>query len=268
MRKNDYPKGESNGQRKATKEAIVKAIEHRTSRTIPTLKPVLLFLKDTGMRIGDARAMYAKEIYDQIQSNPKVISINIRTEKQHITQQTFIGEEAIQALKEYFELRQKGSQKVKPETITEKSPLFRTWRSRQIKRISRSGLSGLIYNAFRRINEAKMSAHSLRKYTQTTLEEANVNANWIDLIIGHVLPNSRGAYSLPDNEKLKEAYVKAYPFLRVYPDPTPKQTTSEPEPETLSATQPIDLITQLIQRGFEVTMNPNGTITFKTPNTQ
>ena len=63
-----------------------------------------------------------------------------------------------------------------------------------------------------------MSAHSLRKKLQTDLEKAGINSNWIDQILGHQLINSRDAYSLPTDEELKEAYLKAYQFIRVYPE--------------------------------------------------
>jgi hypothetical protein len=76
-----------------------------------------------------------------------------------------------------------------------------------------------------------MSAHSLRKKLQTDLEKAGINSNWIDQILGLQLINSRDAYSLPTDEELKEAYKKAYQFIKVYPETnaptqeTPKQIT-------------------------------------------
>ena len=63
-----------------------------------------------------------------------------------------------------------------------------------------------------------MSAHSLRKKLQTDLEKAGINSNWIDQILGHELINSRDAYSLPTDEELKEAYLKSYPIMRIYPE--------------------------------------------------
>ncbi len=65
-----------------------------------------------------------------------------------------------------------------------------------------------------------MSAHSLRKKLQTDLEKAGVNPNWIDQILGHELINSRDAYSLPTDEELKDAYVKAYQFIKVFSEKT------------------------------------------------
>ena len=39
-------------------------------------------------------------------------------------------------------------------------------------------------------------------------------------MLGHKLPNSRDAYSLPSDLQLLKAYTDAYPQLRVYPDKT------------------------------------------------
>jgi hypothetical protein len=43
-------------------------------------------------------------------------------------------------------------------------------------------------------------------------------SNWIDQILGHQLINSQDAYSLPTDEELREAYSKAYPFIKIYPE--------------------------------------------------
>jgi len=63
-----------------------------------------------------------------------------------------------------------------------------------------------------------MSSHSLRKKLQTDLEKFGINSNWIDQILGHQLINSRDAYSLPTDEELKEAYMKAHQVIKVYPE--------------------------------------------------
>jgi hypothetical protein len=140
---------------------------------------------------------------------------------------TFIGEEAIQALKEYIEARRKGSRNVAQETITKNSPLFKSWTHGEVRRISRHSLSSLIRETFVNVNEERMSAHSLRKKLQTDLEKAGVNPNWIDQILGHELINSRDAYSLPTDEELKEAYTKAYSIIRIYPEIHQEPQTSK-----------------------------------------
>ena len=74
----------------------------------------------------------------------------------------------------------------------------------------------IISDAFNGIGEYRMSAHSLRKRLQTQLEKGGMPTNWIDQVLGHKLINSRDAYSLPTDEELREAYVKAYPMVSVF----------------------------------------------------
>jgi integrase len=272
MRRGDYPKGDSNGVKRATKEAILKILNNKKARNKVTAIPAVLFIKDSGLRISDVRRVNCDFFLDALKKNPNtdLIEIQVITQKTRLLAKTFIGKEAITALKDYLEARRKGSRNVAPETITRESPLFKIWKKGKVRRISRHSFSTLLRQAFINVNEDRMSAHSLRKKLQTDLEKAGVNSNWIDQILGHQLINSRDAYSLPTDEELRDAYTKAYQYIKVYPDPT---TIKASTPENLcnraaaepTTRQSIDLITQLLQRDYEVTMKPDGTMTFKKP---
>ena len=217
MRRGDYPKGDSNGVKRASKEAILKVLKNRTRNSV-TIKPLILFMKDTGLRVSDVRQLKYGDIANQFEKGDNIIQINIITQKTKLLAKTFMGEESIQALKEYFEARRKGSKNIAPETITKNSPLFKLWAHGEVKQIQRHSLSSLIREAFVNVNEERITAHSLRKKLQTDLEKAGINSNWIDQILGHQLINSRDAYSLPTDEELSEAYTKAYQFIRVFPE--------------------------------------------------
>lgn len=192
MRRGDYPKGDSDGVKRATKEAILNILNQKT-RSQTTINTIILFLKDCGLRVSDAVRLNCNIILEAIAKNPDVdlIQINIITQKTNLLAKTFIGQEAIEALKTYIEARRKGSENITPEIITKDSPLFRTWQHGKVKRMPRGSFSNLLRGAFLRANEKKMSAHSLRKKLQTDLEKAKINTNWIDQILGHQLINSR-----------------------------------------------------------------------------
>ena len=230
MRRGDYPTGDSDGVKRATKEAILKVLHDKHRRNKATLTAMILFLKDSGLRVSDARNLNYGAISDQLEKGKTLIQINVITQKTGLLAKTFIGQEAIDAIKEYIEARRKGSRNVNPEIITNESPLFKTWTKGEVKRIPRGSFTSIIRAAFLRAGEKKMSPHSLRKKLQTDLEKAGINSNWIDQILGHQLINSRDAYSLPTDEELKEAYRKAYQFIKVYPEinttvDEPKQST-------------------------------------------
>jgi integrase len=215
MRRGDYPKGDSNGVKRATKEAILKVLNNKTRNSV-TIKPLILFIKDTGLRVSDVRRLKYRDIASQFERGDKIIQINMITQKTKLLAKAFIGEESIQALKEYFDARRKGSRNVAPETITRNSPLFKLWAHGEVKQIQRHSLSSLIREAFVNVNEERITAHNLRKKLQTDLEKAGINSNWIDQILGHQLINSRDAYSLPTDEDLKDAYTKAYQHIKVF----------------------------------------------------
>lgn len=235
MRRKDYPKGEANGVRRATREMTLKVLE--ANRDNPTLTALILTTNDTGLGISDLRLLKCKIILEN--PNAKLIPLTLLRKKTKTLAKPFLGEESITALKEYFKFREKGTRNVKPETITNESPLFRTWRKGAVRPISREGISTLIANAFKATGEKHVSAHSLRKALQTNLEKGNMPTNWIDQVLAHKLINSRDAYSLPTDEELQAAYQKAYDQIRIYPKikPLHKETPQTTIQVTTTGTQ-------------------------------
>jgi site-specific recombinase XerD len=219
MRRGDYPTGESLGSRAATKQVIRRILEDGKKMKDPQkVKALIMFLKDTGLRVSDVHNLTYGQVAEGLERNEQFIPISLVTQKYKTVAKTFIGPEAVEALKEYLEERRSGTRRITPETLTVDSPLFRTNENGVVKSISRSGLSSMLAFHCQRVGEVKLSAHSFRKYFQTQLEAAGVSPNWIDQMIGHRLINSRDSYSLPSDEQLREAYEKAYPQLRVYPE--------------------------------------------------
>ena len=105
MRKGEYPKGDSNGVKRATKEAIIKVLDNKQQRNKLTVKAIMLFIKDSGLRVSDIRRLNYGDIAKQLEKEETIIQLNIITEKTNLLAKTFIGEEAIHALKEYLEAR-------------------------------------------------------------------------------------------------------------------------------------------------------------------
>lgn len=212
MRRGDYPTGESIGSRAATKDDILTLMDDASLR----IQALILFLKDTGLRVSDVAKLRYGDIAKELESSEEFMSLSLITKKNKIVAKTFVGPEAVKVLKDYFEERRIGTRKIPPEPIRSDSPLFRT-RTPKVKLITRSGMSSTItYHANKLGINGQFSAHSFRKFFQTQLEAAGVHPNWIDQMIGHRLINSRDRYSLPTDQQLKEAYMKAYNHLRIY----------------------------------------------------
>lgn len=75
MRRGDYPKGESFGVRRATQEAIRKVIENKHNRHKETVKAMVLFLKDSGLRVSDARLLNYGDVSKQIERGDQFIGL-------------------------------------------------------------------------------------------------------------------------------------------------------------------------------------------------
>jgi site-specific recombinase XerD len=95
--------------KRATNEAILKVLNNKHQRNKLTIKALMLFIKESGLRVSDVRQLNYRDIAKQLENAETIIQINVITEKNNLLAKTFIGEEAIQALKEYLEARKQGS---------------------------------------------------------------------------------------------------------------------------------------------------------------
>jgi integrase len=260
MRRKDYPKGEANGVRRATKELTIKALEHANqNKTI--LTTIITLINDTGLGVSDLNLLKCNIILDN--PNASIIPLTMLRKKTKTVIKTFLGEESITAIKKYLQARQNGTRTIKPETITKDSPLLRTQRTGTPQPMSRTLISNHVQKAYLSIGEKHISAHSLRKALQTNLEKGGMPTNWIDQILGHKLINSRDAYSLPTDEELQQAYQKAYDTIRIYPTKaikptTPTQQTLTQELADVQEARNMEEIKALLAKGYKYQMETNG----------
>ncbi len=127
-----------------------------------------------------------------------------------LEQHTFLTPDAKEALLAYKKWREDRT----GEKVTPESPLFTSTYSRRKKK-ERIG-TDLIRKTFKRASERtglKFSAHDVGRFTQTQLENARIQPNWVKKITGHKVKGEENPYSRPKIEKLREAYRTAIPFL-------------------------------------------------------
>jgi integrase len=226
------------GAKAANQEEIRGMIEVSKPRT----KALILFLKDTGLSISDTSKLILKNLgfdsVNEIFEAEAPISLITNRQKTQMPVVTFVGREALDAIKTTLRLRQRGSAELKirrygrdeikggipPEELTLESPLFRSYgkflktlRKPRIDLLKPNSISVLIRKAAIQAGIWKkgFSAHALRRYFQTSLESAGINRNWIKLMMGHKLEGVEGSYSQPQVEQLREVYVRAYPKLAI-----------------------------------------------------
>jgi len=183
-------------------------------------RALLLFQYHSGLRngtmakltLGDIKSMDPKRAPVTIQIAPE------KAKRRPPHYRSFLSKEAIEALNVYLETRRRGEvfRGAKPEKLTPSSPVFRETLAGEIKPMTSVAISKVIARLAKRAGFSNVTAHSLRRSFQTTLESAGVPPNWIKLMMGHKLPGVEGAYSKPSVEQMGEAYKeKAEPALSI-----------------------------------------------------
>lgn len=233
------------GSRAATKDEIKKMIDVSKPRE----RALILFIKDSGLAEADVARMKLKHLgvhplgvhgFDSITALKPPVPITLNRKKTGAKTMTFIGPEALEALKTTFEIRMRGSPEIKirrygaheikggipPEELTGESPLFRSYgkflrtlkNKGKVHHLTPHAISVLVRKATisAGIWCEGFSAHALRRYFQTSLESTGINQNWIKIMMGrHKLPGAEDAYSRPTLEMLQEAYKKAMSNLAI-----------------------------------------------------
>ncbi len=154
--------------------------------------------------------------------------IHVVRQKEGVDYKTCIGHDAIEALKLYLHEREMGTRYIPAEKLKPDSPLFiseRVFDMRKRKRLTNIGVGIVFKNLARRagvvdVEDLKRSdiniagAHALRKSFSTICRNSGVPPDLVEYMIGHRLKFD-GAYYGPSDEKLKEEYRKAEPFLSI-----------------------------------------------------
>jgi len=225
----DFPSEAMAERRKVEKEEIIKMLEEADVRG----RGIIHVLKDTGLAVSDVSRLKLRDLLpptkispltsNDIENLPEFIPLKMTRKKTKAKIQTFLGPEAIKALKNYLNRRIRGTAQTypgrskkgfPPEVLTLDSPLFRT-SAHEIKRMSTKRILDNVREIASRAGIPDISAHCFRKYTQTMLEVARIDPNWRKLILGKKLPGSEGSYSLPSMGDLQKAYEGAYEHIAI-----------------------------------------------------
>jgi site-specific recombinase XerD len=109
---------------------------------------------------------------------------------------TFLGQEAVNYLKLYLDLRRKGTNKILPENIHDESPLIKNMHLRRTIPVSNSAIYLIMRKLYRKaglISEKAVGrrydicVHSIRKFFRTQLSSLNVQTDYIEYMMGHTI---------------------------------------------------------------------------------
>lgn len=220
LKAKDQPRGQSNGQRRAKKEQIMKLYEYVSPEFRLRNRAMITFFKDSGLRSSDVAALnvehYRRSRLVIYEGEKFRVFEPFETRKTGHIAYIHIGPEAIEDLDNYLvdRARKTGGE------IPGKKPLFAI---RGGERFSKGAVSNLVFRMAKHLGDEgrKISSHSLRKFHTTELE-GEMNSSWITKLQGKNLGGGWAPYSHPegdgetfDPDKLTEAYRRAYKVLRI-----------------------------------------------------
>lgn len=216
---------------RVTSEKVPTQGEIRHMMSVSNLRDraVIAFLAQSGVRISTLCRLTYGDVSADLEAGKVPVHIKAMPfqakGKRAEGYDTFIGPEAIDALKAYLDSRRRGTRHIPGEPIRSDAPLFR----RQLNGdeesvpVSDDSIEQLVTQAALRagVIEAKkkpgdwsqVRPHVLRKFYQTSLERAGIPHNWVKRLLGHQLPASEDPYSKPTVEDLRKAYGRALPHL-------------------------------------------------------
>jgi integrase len=273
----EIPKGDSYGQRMATKDMIRRAYDRTGHEFKLRNQAMLMFAKDSGLRIGDMAFLTVRDYLAledltgqtfEYMKDGKAVEVKgdsfkrsirpILTQKKKINAFVHIGPEATEALDAYIEeRRQMSGQRYPvyhgrapagtPRIMMRRAPVFDEEQALFLGRGGRPLSKDALGQQFERLFDAhdKVSAHSLRKFHWTMLESAGLPTNWIKKLEGKKIVGSVGAYSRPeemvnsDGKNLTDRYVECYLALQVFGEPTVDQRRMAALEEALAETKKI-----------------------------
>jgi len=163
----------------------------------PREKVIVLLLSLGGFREGTLAQLRYSHVKDDLERGilPVHIAVEADIVKGHYADyDTFLGEEAVNALRAYLEQRKRGSPdgKIPPETITDETPLVRDIHdSRKARPIGEKQIGKLVKNLYHKagLREPKqgccLRVHSIRKWFRTELTALGVQPEYAEYLLGH-----------------------------------------------------------------------------------
>ena len=184
-------------------------------------KVIIILLALGGFRLGTLSKLQYRHVREDLERNVIPVHIHVEAEitkgKYH-DYDTFLGKEAVDFLRAYFDARKAGGlpNKIPPETFQDESPLIRSEHSRVVEALT----PGQIYNILHRyMAEAgllgskvgrryKVRPHSIRKFFRTQMGGLGVDRDYIEYIMGHTLSTYLDI-EMKGTEFLRSEYAKA-----------------------------------------------------------
>ncbi len=178
-------------------------IQEMVGKSTRELAALMMVLAESGARVGAVLQLRNKDIDLEGQS-PYPVRLNWRTMKGEIGCLSFICDDAAHYLKRLASVANGPEDSIFSLSVSAAERAIRI-KGVEIGICEENGLSAFV-------------VHSFRKRAQNCFDESGIPGNWADLLMGHVPTHTAqgGAYVRPSEDKLREAYSKAAPLLRIF----------------------------------------------------
>ena len=171
-------------------------------------KAIIMTLKDSGLRVSDIVKLNYRDVKDAIASERQFHIISIITKKTGTEAKPILGPEALDAISQWLKSRE--------DKLEANSPLFIKTQGDEIgSRLTSGSIGAIMRKLCKKAKFERVSAHSLRKYHMTMLQAGGMTPEWIAIIQGRIISDSRLAYTCPSERQLIGAYQQAYPQFSV-----------------------------------------------------
>jgi site-specific recombinase XerD len=171
-------------------------------------KVIITMMALGGFREGTLVRLQYRHVRDDLERGIVPIHIHVEpeiTKGKYHDYDTFIGSEAVEALKIYLNARRSGliDRRLSREQITDGSVLIRDHNTRKVRPIGEKQVYTLIHRLYSKLGLLNRSrnggydlrVHSLRKYFKTQLMALGANSDYIDYMMGHTIDTYHDIHS-------------------------------------------------------------------------
>jgi len=211
----------------------------------PRERLIVTTLALSGLREGTVSALRYKHVREDLEKDVTPVHVHVSAEEtkgKYGDYDTFLGQEAADALRLHLEQRRRGtllqyrhgkpSEYMPPEDINDESPLIRDVKSATPRPIGEKAIYKIIHNLYHRAGLLKptsrggydLRAHSLRKFFKTQMISLGVDESYVDYMMGHVLDTYHDVQS-KGVDYIRSIYAKA--DLRIRPRAPDEMTVAK-----------------------------------------
>ena len=166
-------------------------------------------LKDSGISRDDAVELNYKHVKKAVEDpNVQYLPISMYRAKEDVEYTAWIGPNAVESLRLYFEMRKR-----RGEVITGETPIFAS-NMEPYKRLNPRGLSQVLKRLEQKTGVA-ISTHKLRKFFETYISAGGVHPVTAKVWMGHKVGGGdvEARYIIPPLNLQREQYMKAYAYI-------------------------------------------------------